>query len=256
MTLNPETARRVAEGLRVAERDGTWVPLPSSELPELDWEGARAIARARDELRHRDGDTHIGYKLGWTSAAMRKALGISRPNWGTLWASQVLAERLGMQTLRHAKAEPEVVYFAGRTLQGAEATAADVLDAAAGWALGIEVVHPRFESYKFDWLDNTCDNSSSHAVAVGSRRDITVDPAEIDVTFSDGATTNTGTGAQAMESPAEAVAWLVRSLAGEGLALREGQLVFTGGLTAPLDVTAGGVYRAESAALPPVEFRT
>ena len=35
------------------------------------------------------------------------------------------------------------------------------------WALGIEVVDPRFPSFAFQALDNTADNSSSAAVAIG-----------------------------------------------------------------------------------------
>ena len=52
----------------------------------------------------------------------------------------------------------------------------------------------------------------------------------------------TGPGSQAMGSPGEAVAWLVRSLSDEGLILRRGEIVFTGGLTAPFDAERGKTY--------------
>ena len=64
----------------------------TARYPGLTWHDARAIARRRDEMRRNAGETFIGYKLGWTSAAMREALGIDRPNWGTLWASQFTGE--------------------------------------------------------------------------------------------------------------------------------------------------------------------
>lgn len=62
------------------------------------------------------------------------------------------------------------------------------------------------------------------------------------VELSDGVERRTGPGSQAMGSPGEAVAWLVRSLADEGLVLRRGEIVFTGGLTAPFDAERGQTY--------------
>ena len=112
------------------------------------------------------------------------------------------------------------------------------------------MVHPRWASYDFTWLDNTADNSSSSGVVINTpttegfadQQDV----ADATVEFSDETTTRRGKGSAAMGSPAEAVAWLARSLADEGERIEGGQLVFTGGLTAPFDVTAGGLYTARS----------
>ena len=254
--ISVSAARAFAEQLREAEVDGTAAPLASDTFPDLDVGGARAIARARDELRRDDGEVLIGYKLGWTSAAMRAALGIDRPNWGTLWRSQHLGAQLDMATLRHAKVEPEIVYVAGAELSGTEVTSGDAISNCAGWAIGIEVVHPRWKSFDFTWLDNTADNSSSAAIAVGPKRQIGVEPAAIEVTFSDGVDTRTGRGDLAMGDPAEAVAWLARQLAHEGLAVEHGQIVFTGGLTAPFDVLQGARFTASCTELGDVEITT
>ncbi|MYH00743.1 MAG: 2-keto-4-pentenoate hydratase [Acidimicrobiaceae bacterium] len=248
--IDDATVDVIARELRRAEFDGGSCELPSARIDGLTWADARAIARRRDALRLDDGDTLIGYKLGWTSKAMREALNIARPNWGTLWRSQVLDGRLDLGRLRHPKAEPEIVFVAAEPIEGPSATAGDVLSLAAGWALGIEVVHPRWASYDFTWLDNTADNSSSSGVVINTpttegfadQQDV----ADATVEFSDETTTRRGKGSAAMGSPAEAVAWLARSLADEGERIEGGQLVFTGGLTAPFDVTAGGLYTARS----------
>jgi len=252
--LSLAEARSVAFELRDAEFAGTIAANPSRVFPTLDWAGARLIAQQRDCLRRDDGDTPIGYKLGWTSAAMREALGIDRPNWGTLWASQRLDGPLDCSRLRHAKVEPEIVYVAARPLAGGDIDARDVTHAAGGWALGIEVVHPRFASYDFTWLDNTADNSSAVAIAVGATAPLTVDPAAVEVSFGDASVERVGRGDQAMGSPAEAVAWLVRVLSAEGGSVRAGDIVFTGGLTAPFDLAVGTTYSARSSVLPPVEL--
>jgi len=252
--LSLSDARSIALELREAELAGTIAANPSSVFPALDWADARLVAQQRDCLRLEDGDTLIGYKLGWTSAAMREALGIDRPNWGTLWASQRLVGPLDCSRLRHPKVEPEIVYVGARPLAGDDVDRRDVTAAAGGWALGIEVVHPRFASYDFTWLDNTADNSSAVAIAVGAPAWIAVDPATIDISFGDGDVERPGRGDRAMGSPAEAVAWLVRSLAAEGASLRAGDIVFTGGLTAPFDMIVGTTYLARSSLLPPVEL--
>lgn len=256
--IDDDTADAIARELHRAEIDGGWCALASQSVAELTWADARAIARRRDALRLEDGDTLIGYKLGWTSKAMREALNIARPNWGTLWRSQVLDGGLDLDRLRHPKAEPEIVFLAAEPIAGSSATADDVLAAAAGWALGIEVVNPRWASYDFTWLDNTADNSSAAAIVVGDAADAGLATeqqlAEATVELSDGTATRRGNGSAAMGSPAAAVAWLTRSLAAEGEHLKRGQLVFTGGLTAPFDVESGRSYTARSAQLGSVKL--
>ncbi|MFW2383322.1 MAG: hypothetical protein ACN4GZ_16330 [Acidimicrobiales bacterium] len=49
------------------------VPLLTDRFIDLSWEEARAVARATDDVRRRRGETPIGFKLRWTSAAMRSA---------------------------------------------------------------------------------------------------------------------------------------------------------------------------------------
>ncbi len=99
---------------RLLEAEATAVPIPFlSEMdPSLDWETARSIARANDALRRRNGEQLIGYKLGWTSAAMRDALGIDRPNWGTLWEKNAVGASAAHSDFIHPKIEPELVYRA------------------------------------------------------------------------------------------------------------------------------------------------
>ena len=227
MSLSSSAQIGLASDLWVAEQSGGYVELPTGRYPGLTWDDARAVAVAVDGLRRADGCVQIGYKLGWTSEVMRRSLGVRQPNWGTLWAHQRIGSSFDVGGLRHPKIEPEIVYRCGRPLSGVEVTADDVVRAADGWALGLEVVHPRFVDFGFQWLDNTADNSSSEAIAVGEftmldRRN----PADIEIAFSDGGEHREGSGSAAMGSPAEAVAWLVRALSSEGLHLEAGQIVF------------------------------
>ena len=254
MATLPFDPDAVAAELAEGERAAMPAPLLTGRWPDLTWTDARAVATARDRLRRRAGEAPIGYKLGWTSAAMREALGIDRPNWGTLWDTHRIDDgAVDLGELIHPKVEPELVYRGPGGL-GADATAAEVAESGGEWALGLEIVDPRFPSYDFDWLDNTADNSSSARVVVGEFRPLTA-PAEVLVTFDAGGEPRTGTGGNAMGDPREAVAWLARSLAAEGASLAAGDIVFTGGLAAPFDLEAGATYTLRSPELPTLTLR-
>ena len=244
----------LARELCEAQRTVSPVQLLTDRHPCLTWADAREIATETDAIRLASGEQQIGWKLGWTSVAMRTALGIDRPNWGTLWAEQVCDEALSLAGFIHPKVEPELVWKSPVALSE-PLTASEVLELNGEWALGIEVVDPRFPSFDFDALDNTADNSSSAAIRVGEFSPLAVDPANIELGFDDSTDYRTGVGASAMGSPAEAISWLVRSLLSEGLSLRAGDIVFTGGLTAPFDAEAGTTYSVRATDLATTTLR-
>ena len=242
----------IASSLWTAEQTATPVPFLTRQHPSLDRPTARKIARANDALLREEFGEPIGWKLGWTSAAMRDALGVEQPNWGTLWPRHVVDATTPLHRFIHPKIEPELVYRPATDLRG-RPSADDVAAAGGEWALGLEIVDPRFPSFEFDALDNTADNSSRAGVRIGAFARL--DPAGLpglEVVFSDGVTTRTGRGEQAMGSPYEAVAWLVAELDNEGQQVTAGQFVFTGGLTAPFDAAVGATFSLRSADLPPV----
>lgn len=252
--IDPLDVERLACELLEAEHTTVPVPLLTDRYPDLGWAGARAIACACDDLRRERGDGMIGYKLGWTSAAMREALGIEQPNWGTLWTSMAVSGVLDASGLIHPKIEPELVYRVPTTIGHDLATAASVSQLGGSWALGLEIVDPRFVDYGFRWLDNTADNSSAARVVIGPFARLPADlaPARVAVEFTDGRSARHGVGSDALDDPCAAVAWLARSLCAEGAELQAGQLVFTGGLTRPFDLRSGDTYTLLSVDLPTV----
>jgi 2-keto-4-pentenoate hydratase len=250
----PVNTSRLAAELRDAEHSARPIECFTDRFADFTWHDARNIARARDGLRVEAGEVQIGFKLGWTSAAMREALGIQQPNWGTLWQSQVVTGRLDLVDLIHPKVEPELVFRSSRDLHG-DLTGADIATSGGTWALGVEVVDPRWPSFDFDFLDNTADNSSGARVAIGTSAPV-AQPADVAVEFTDGSISHSGDGSNAMGDPNDAVAWLVRSLAEERAHLPAGHIVFTGGLTAPYDITPDRTYTLTSATLPPVSLVT
>lgn len=238
-----------------AERDRCGVPPLSKRIGRLTSAQAWGIAAARDRLRAERGEVPTGYKLGWTSEAMRRALGIHQPNFGTLWAYMHVDEGvLDIGRLIHPKVEPEFAFLADDVLDGAGVTADDVARAGR-WSVALEIVDPRWESYDFDWYDNTADGSSAAAYVVGAFRRSAVPPERFRLSMSTGEVSRQGLGEAAMGSPAEAVAYLVRQLHNQGTALQPGMIVLTGGVTAPMDLAAGVTVRVFSPDLGSCQMR-
>ena len=241
-----ELVHAAALDLDRAEQDRVGIQPISQRFPDLTSVEAWGIAVARDGLRVRRGESLTGYKLGWTSVAMRRALGIDEPNFGTLWAYMQADDGvLDLARLIHPKAEPEFAFLAERTLQGADVDA-EAVTAAGRWAVALEVVDPRWVSYDFDWLDNTADGSSAAGYVLGDFHPAIVPPKSLRLTMESGLMARTGLGEAAMGSPAEAVAWLVRQLHLREAALEPGMVVLTGGITAPVDLTPGLTVRVSS----------
>ncbi len=71
----------------------------------------------------------------------------------------------------------------------------------------------------------------------------------------DGEVRFTAAGAAALDHPAEAVAWMARAVADGPRSLRAGDIVISGGLTAPIDLTAGMTVRVDIDRIGSARFR-
>ena len=227
-----------ADRLEQARSSNGGLPLFSRDPGGLSAEEAWAVAAEVDRRLMERGRHRTGYKLGWTSAAMCEALGIDAPNFGSLWEDMATDGTLDLSRLRHPKAEPEFAFLADRSLSGSQVGAGDV-QRVGRWAVALEVVDPRWESYEFTWLDNTADGSSAAAYSVGGFVAVDIAPEDLTLTMTWGGEQRSGSGRATMGSPAEAVAYLVRELTQRGAHLDAGMVVLTGGITAPIDLERG-----------------
>lgn len=235
---------QAAELLEHAERTVVGIE-PFSRQAPLGAQDAWRIARSRDARRSAAGHRQTGYKLGWTSEAMRSAFGISAPNYGSLWDYMAVDDSIEMDGLIHPKAEPEFAFRAETPLEGPAVSEDDVLRSGV-WCAALEVVDPRWTSYDFAWEDNTADGSSAARYALGSWARVDSPPREWSLRFTAGATSFHGRGEAVLGSPATAVAFLVQALSESGERLVPGMIVLTGGVTPPVDLRPGLSLHVES----------
>jgi 2-oxo-3-hexenedioate decarboxylase len=237
-------AAELAARLHTAVAERTAIEPLSADVPGLDLAAGYAVQRV---LRERAGPL-AGWKLGVTSRAKQVQVGVANPVHGFLAAANALdvGEPLDTAALIQPRCEPEIVFCLGRDLAGPHVTAADVLAATAGVAVGIEVLDSRYRDYRFTMADVVADNTSAGRFVVGTP----VPPADIDlrlvgVVFEhNGEVVDTAAGAAVLGHPAAAVAWLVRALAADSGGLAAGQIVLSGGLTAAVPVGPGDVVVA------------
>jgi 2-oxo-3-hexenedioate decarboxylase len=152
--------------------------------------------------------------------------------------------------------EAEIAFLLARDVE-APATVTSVLAATETVFAAVDVLDSRFEDFRFTLPDVVADNASAGAFYLGpvARR-----PGDLEdlrllgcVVRVDGDVAMTAAGAAVMGHPAASVAWLADQLADSGEFLQAGQLVFSGGLTAPVPVTATGSVTFEIDGLGTIE---
>lgn len=248
--LSSPSATSYARRLLEAERDRVPMSPLTDSRPDLSEEDSYGIQEALVAAR---GGERVGYKLGFTSAAMREQMGIPSPNYGRLTTDMcVEAGPIDPSGLIHPRVEPELALLIEKDLRGPGLTVA-AASAAVRWVFGaVEVVDSRFADYRFRAADNTADNSSAArfvlgpGAPLGSVPDLRLCGALL---WCGGRVVDRGVGADALGSPFSALAWLANRLGERGLILETGSVVLTGGLTRAYPVGGGGTFVAEFAGL-------
>ncbi len=239
MSLTPDEITGWATKLLAARRDRAGCE-PISSSVALDIDDAYAIQRAGTELRVARGERVVGWKLGYTSLAMRAQMGIDHPNFGPLTDAMLLAHGGAVSpSLIQPRVEPEIGLRFSRPLSG-DVGLDDVLDAVGEAFACLEVVDSVYPGYRFRLEDNTADGSSAAQVVVGPElRRIDRLEAITVVLRHNGDDAGQATGAAASGHPAAGVVWLVAQLARQGRQLHAGDIVITGGLTKAVPLEPG-----------------
>jgi 2-keto-4-pentenoate hydratase len=237
---------RVAGVLDAARAAGRTLDVPLSDEVELTLDDAYAIQRELTTLRLADGGRVVGWKLGYTSRAMREQLGIDAPNFGPLTDAMVLRSPGAVPgTALQPRVEPEIGLRLARDLEPS-CTGAEVLAACSAAYACLEVVDSVWTGYRFRLVDNTADGSSAAWFVLGDEVPLDDLPALGVRLLVDGEQVAEATGAAAGGHPASGVTWLAEQVATRyGTSLAAGSLILTGGLTAAVPLDPGSHVTAE-----------
>ncbi|HET7477023.1 MAG TPA: fumarylacetoacetate hydrolase family protein [Dermatophilaceae bacterium] len=241
---------QIAETLAAATRERRELQPFTDEDPDLALEAAYEAQRLGVQIRLDAGERVIGAKLGLTSVAKQKVMNVDSPLHGVVTSGMLSpsGQSLDLSRFIHPRVEPEIAFLLARDV-AAPATVTSVLAATEAVLAAIDVLDSRYADFRFRLPDVVADNASAGAFILGPRIRAPYDIEDLSllgcVLRVNGEVTATAAGAAVMGHPAESVAWLANELAAKGERLRAGWLVFSGGLTEPVPLTAGVSVAAE-----------
>ena len=159
--------KKLAETIDTAAVKATAVEQLSLQA-KLTEEDAYAIQAASLERRYQRGERLIGIKMGFTSVAKMKQMGVNDMIWGRLTDAMLMKEEseLDLNNFIHPRAEPELCFLVKKTIDH-ELTFTEIGEYIEAVAPAIEIIDSRFKNFKFSLEDVIADNCSSAGLVVG-----------------------------------------------------------------------------------------
>lgn len=221
---------------------------------EGDLVGAYAVQDIGTERMLASGRRLVGRKIGLTSRAVQKQLGVDQPDYGMLFDDMAVPDGWDVPADRliQPKVEAEIAFVIGRDLDDERLTIADMLRAVEFALPAIEIVDSRIADWKIGILDTIADNASSGLYVLGAS------PKKLDglelrlcgmVMEQGGDEVSVGAGAACLGDPLSAMLWLARTMARVGRPLKAGDTVMSGALGPMVTVKRGEVYEARISGL-------
>ncbi|WP_069816763.1 2-keto-4-pentenoate hydratase [Streptomyces sp. TP-A0874] len=240
---------KAAAALAEAARTGVPCPPVAPLLSAADTDAAYAVQRLNIRQGVAAGRRIVGRKIGLTSPAVQRQLGVDQPDFGALFADMAVAEGdvVPAGRLLQPKVEAEVALVLGSDLPHDQCTVVDVIRAADFALPALEIVDSRVRDWDITIADTIADNASSGLFVLGGQpvplTGLNLRTVRMTM-LRNGEAVSEGTGADCLGSPLNAAAWLASTLAGMGDPLRAGDLVLTGALGPMVTVTPGDAFEA------------
>lgn len=219
---------------------------------------AYAVQRRLSEARIRDGRRAVGRKVGLTSPAVQRQLGVDRPDFGMLFDDMACAQStaISLDRLLQPRIEAEVAFVLRDDVIDPRVSAVTIRQQVAYAVAALEIVDSRIAGWDITFGDTVADNGSSGLFVLGADRVPldAVEPAAVRMTmFVNDVPASTGSGEACLGDPLRALAWLAQTALAHGDPLRAGDVVLSGALGPMVPVTTGAHVRAHLTGLGSVE---
>ncbi len=258
--VTEQTRSEIATQLLSAYTSGTAIAPLTSTYDGLTLEDAYAIQLLQIAELTRAGRTVAGHKVGLTSMAMQRLLGVTEPDYGHLLDDFFHLEHdpIPLGRFLQPRIEPEVAFVLKRPLRGPGVTVHEAIAAVDFVLPALEIVDSRIEDWKIGLLDTIADNASSGAVVLGSTP-TPLDQVDLRLTGAvlrrNGVVVGTGAGGAVLGSPISSLVWLANTVGARGVTLEAGHVILPGAVCAMAPVAAGDTFTATFASLGSVTAR-
>ncbi|MFM0265096.1 2-keto-4-pentenoate hydratase [Paraburkholderia sediminicola] len=260
MSEHLENIAGAASALFEARRERRAIARISESFGIRSEAGAYAVARTNVQRRIEAGDPIVGRKIGLTSKAVQKQLGVDQPDYGVLFRSMEALDgaSIEMNSLVQPKAEAEIALVTGRDLTSAALSWGQFLRGIKFALPAIEIVDSVIENWSITLADTIADNASCGAYVLG------LEPKQISefslthcgmTCTKNGVLVASGAGAACLESPLLAAYWLARRMAECGDPIRAGEVILTGALGPMVVLEAGDAIEVTIGGLGSVRCR-
>jgi 2-keto-4-pentenoate hydratase len=235
--------------LRKAQEERKLIDPIRYEIGVEDIELAYQIQEINIQHRVKNGAELVGKKIGLTSTAVQKQLGVDQPDFGVLLNTMEVLNGQSIDTseILQPKVEAEYAVVLGDDLDRENLTILDVISAIDYVLPAIEIVGSRIANWDIKITDTIADNASASHYVLGHRPK-TID--ELDIIggevnlFKNGQMESSGTGGDCLGSPLNAILWLARKMVEMDCPLQEGELIFTGAIGKMVNVQPGDYIEA------------
>ena len=223
-------------------------------IGDSDVGAAYAVQQELINRRIAAGAVVVGRKIGLTSSAVQRQLGVDKPDFGVLFADMDVSteELVPSDRLLQPKAEAEIAFVLKHDLD-AEVLSQERVRAAVDYAVAaLEIVDSRIADWDLTITDTVADNASSGLFVLGDCL-LALDefePAAVTMRmYADDTLVSEGEGTACLGDPLNALTWLARTAAAYGNPLRAEQVILSGAL-GPMAAAPPGIrIRAEIAPL-------
>lgn len=240
--MSAATAIELARILDDAQRTATAVEQPSASA-SLDLVEAYRAQHALLARRLARGDAAVGLKLGFTSRAKARQMGVDDVILGTITEGMRVEDggRFDAGTCIHPRIEPELAFRLGGDLDGGGPVEI------AAVAPALEIIDSRYRDFRFDLGDVVADNTSAAAFVIGPwtpfHRAGRIDNLAVGLEI-DGRLVETGSTAAILGDPVRAIDAAVRLARRFGFAVRSGDILLAGAATVAVPLPRAGVVEA------------
>ena len=258
--LSLEAVADLAERLDEAQIEGRAIARISDAHPHMDQQDAYAVQWAIRQRKLARGRGLAGLKMGLTSPAKMKQLGVDTPFYAFLADDTAVADggEVDTASLIHPQVEAEIAVVTNRPLRGPGCHIGQAA-AAIEWVLpAIEVIDSRYQDSRFDLPSAIADNGLAARFAVGGNAcrlpglDLKTLGAVLE---KNGEVAQVGAGAAVLGHPLASVAMLANLLADREQAIPAGTLILTGSIIEAVAVGPGDAVQARFQNLGAVSLR-